>query len=278
MKLLIILMNFTIVLLFLVFLARFLERVWRQYQSEQAAKSKDSATTDATSVANRLTHWGAQLRAYLQLTPALSANAEMVTRFRDWVTRDLDNERELQSWLLTLPEAGITLLVNHIAAFCQELNFDLAWLLEQKVTVAPELKRAMEGAIIDYCNACRSAVPVQKQAKLFIEYQQLLKNDNSKATQALRRTLYANLAEQGLAPAPSAAFIAATEAERQQQTIATIEQVAAKDWPQFAQVFHATLTPNGVPLPSQNGHHRNGGSASSNGVAPVNKQNAQASS
>lgn len=273
MKLLIILANFAIVLLFLVFLAQFLERAWRKYQNERAAKDKTNAATNPSSVVDSLAHWGEQFRARLQLTPSPTAEAETIKRFREWVTRDLNKEPELQSWLLTLSEPGSALLVQHLQSFCRELNFELAWLLDQQVSMSPELNGAIRDAIIDYCQACRKAVPVQKQAKLFVQYQRLLKSPTDKAQQELSRTLYANLAKQGLTPAPEATFIVATEAERQQQTLQIIQQTATQNWLQFAQVFHATLTPNGTPLPSKNGHSQNGhlqNGHHSNGTPAVN--------
>ncbi len=271
MQLFIILVNLAIVLLFLVFLARFLERFWRKYQSEQAAKPKEKATTDAGPIASVPPRWRERLRAIVQPVQTPPTQEETVKRFRDWATRDLDKEPDLQSWLVTLPEPGVALLIQHLVSFCQELNFELAWLLEDQVTIAPELRNAVRGAVIDYCRACRTAVPVQKQAKLFIQYQQLLKNPDNKAQQALSRTLYANLTSQGLAPTPDATFIVATEAERQQQALQVIQQTATQNWPKFAQVLHTTLTPNGVALPSRNGHAANGAAPAIN-KAPQGSQ------
>ena len=275
MQLLIILVNLAIVMLFLVFLSVFLERFWRKYQNEQAIKAKEQPTTDAKQGTGGATAWRDQLRALVQPAQVPPADAETTKRFRDWVIRDLDKEQELQSWLVTLPEPGLALLIKHLASFCQELNFDLAWLLEEQVTSAPELRQAIRGAVIDYCRACYKAVPVQKQAKLFLQYQQLLQKPGNKEQQALSRTLYANLTSQGLAPAPDATFIVATETERQRQSLQIIQQVATQNWPQFAQIFRATLTPNGVSLPLQNGHLDNGAATAVNGSAQGNKQSAK---
>lgn len=255
MKLGIILASFIIVILFLVVLAIFLERYWRNYQKEQALKHQENNPTVVNSLAESVVQWATQLRTKMQ--PA-QPDEDRVKQFREWVTHDLSKEPALQSWLLALPDPGLALLTDHIAAFCQEMNFDLKWLLEQQVTIAPELKSAMQAVILDYCRACQKAVPAQKDAKLFTTYQQLLKNPNGREEQALGRTLYANLTTQGLTTTPAADLINATEKERQQQAIQAIQQIATKDWAQFAQILQATITPNRAGAAAHNGHHRNG--------------------
>ncbi len=270
MKLLIVLAAFLVIMLFLVLLAIVLERYWRNYQAEQAAKTAEHNARGLSGLAESVARWTTQLRAMIQPTPP--TDNRRATQFREWVRNDLSKEKDVQSWLLALPEPGIALLTKHIAAFCQEMNFDLNWLIAPQGTVAPELKTTMQGVIVDYCRACQKAIPAQKAAKLFTTYQQLLQNATGKEEQALGRTLYANLVTQGLAPTPAPAeLLNATEKERQQQAFAVIQQVAAKDWAQFATVLQATMTPNGdAVIPSavipSNGHNGHNGHNEHNGT------------
>ncbi|MEZ4868142.1 MAG: hypothetical protein R3C14_42840 [Caldilineaceae bacterium] len=260
MKLLVILASFMIVLIFLVILATVLERYWRNYQQARAAKENEnkeqtSTPSGANPIAASVAQWSAQLRTMMQPAPP---DTTLVKQFHAWVTRDLGNESELQRWLLALPEAGFAMLTEHIAAFCQEMNFDLTWLVDEQTLTASELKTAIRAVVVDYCRACQKAVPAQKHAKLFAEYQRLLKNPAGKQERSFSRTLYANLASQGLTPTPNVAdLINAGENERQQQALQAIQQAAAKDWPQFAQVLQATIAPNGAAGTPQNGrsHH-----------------------
>ncbi|MEZ4734823.1 MAG: hypothetical protein R3E79_47630 [Caldilineaceae bacterium] len=262
MKLSVILASFIIVMLFLVVLATFLERYWREYQTKRATTKTQADNEPEAKPAgvNRFTEsvagWTTQLRSMLQ--PG-KQDAELVKQFRTWIERDLTKEQSLQSWLLALPEAGFALLTEHIAAFCQEMNFDLQWLVTQQVEVAPDLKAAMQAVIVEYCQACQKAVPVQTQARLFAQYQRLLENPTGRQEQVLGRSLYVNLTTQGLAPTPAAAeLINATDSERHRQTLEAIQQAAAKDWTQFAQILHTTIAPPTAGVAAHNGHNGNG--------------------
>ena len=251
MKLLIVLASFAIILLFLVITAVFLERHWRKYQAEQAAKSQETHPVGAPSFTESIVRWMEQLWAIVQPASAQPHSAEMAKAFRAWVMRDLAKERDLQSWLLALPEPGVALLTNHLADFCKELNFDLKWLLDQQAAIVPELKAGMQAAIIDYCRACRHAIPVQKQARLFADYQQLCQNPPGKDAKALSHALYANLTTHGLVAPSTADLSNATAEERQQQVRQAIQQSAATDWARFAPVLQATLAANNASNPGQ---------------------------
>lgn len=249
MKLLILLITFAVILVFLVTLAGFLERYWRAYQAQRAT-AKEGSADQPEGIAVTMQHlvasaaeWAAQMRAKVQPE---SSNDAQVKLFRAWVTRELNAEKELQSWLLALPDPGFALLTKHIADFCTEMNFDLNWLAETQLTVTTELKAAMKAIIVDYCRACKKAIPVQQEARLFAYYQRLLQQPQGRQEQALSRTLYANLAASGVIAAPDAAtLINTTDIERQQQARTAIQQAATRNWAQFAKVLQATITPNG---------------------------------
>ncbi len=252
MKLLLILITFVIVMVFLVTLAMILERFWRKLQADRAANMADSKEAEPSStspLAAGLSKLTGQLRSLVQ---PQQQEETLVKQFREWVMSDLQTDRAVQSWLLALPEAGFGMLTEHIAAFCTEMNFDLQWLVKQQAAVAPELKTAMQGVVVDYCEACQKAVLVQTHAKAFAEYQRLLQNPKGKQEQALSRTLYANLTTQGLAPVPNPAeLINATDGERHQKALQAIQHAATKDWSQFAKILQATMIPvEAAPLPA----------------------------
>ncbi len=256
MKLLVLLISFAIVMVFLVTLAMILERYWRKHQTEWAANKEETESSGVNPLAASVSRLTEQVRSLVQ---PQQKDETLVKQFQEWVTRDLRTDSAVQSWLLALPEPGFAMLTEHIAAFCTEMNFDLQWLVSQQAAVAPELKAAMQGVVVDYCRACQKAVQVQPHAKAFADYQRLLQNPKGKPEQALSRTLYANLTSQGLSPAPdSAELINATESERHQKALQAIQQAAAKDWSKFAQILQATMTPiDAVPTPP-NGQHANG--------------------
>lgn len=250
----IILVNFSIALIILAILAVMLKRDWWTDQQKPTPDNEQASTrAGGTAIVARMAQWRARLRNLRQPTQAA---APLSQRFREWARQELSDERALQSWLLALPEGGFALLTEHIAAFCQEMNFDLQWLLAEPATVAPELKAVIRSVVIDYCHACQKAAMAQKDAKLFIKYQQLLKNPTGKPEQALQRTIYANLVSQGVTPTPQAAdLINVDEKERQQQMRQAIQQAATNDWPRFAQVLHAAIAPENAASTQGNGQH-----------------------
>jgi len=274
MKLLVVLISFAIVMIFLVSLAIMLERYWRKHQAAQAANQVESEAAGSP-LADSVTRVTEQLRSLFQ---PQQENKPLANQFREWVTSDLRTDKDIQSWLLALPEPGFAMLTQHIAAFCTEMNFDLQWLVKEQAAIAPELKAAMQSVVVDYCRACQKSVFVQTHAKAFAEYQRLQQNPKGKQEQALSRTLYANLVHEGLAPMPDAAeTINATESERQQQAQQMIQQAAAKDWARFAQVLQATLTPiAAAPMP-ENGNAGDDNGKNGNGknsdVAPKGNAN-----
>lgn len=257
MKLLIILMNFALILIFLTILGALLERYWRKHQAERATVQAENSPQEAPKTKNSLmvpfVQLGERLQTQLQtLLQPEATKPQTVQQFRLWIQQELTTEKALQNWLLNLPESGFALLTEHISNFCTEMNFDIKWLADPQLNVVPELKNAMKTVVIDYCRACQSAIPVQAEASQFIQYQKLLHTAPDKQTQTLRRTLHAELVNQGLtSPSDSSQLINATEQERQQQALQAIQEFAAKDWSRFAQILQSTTTP--TPPPSVNG-------------------------
>lgn len=254
MKLLAVLVSFGVILALIAILGSILERYWRQFQSERAAArqpAKDGVEENATGggpIGGMVAHWREQLQTLIQAEPS---NAALVAPFREWIENELQTEKTLQSWLLKLPEPGFALLTDHIAAFCVEMNFNLAWLFDPQLAVVPDLKRTMRSVVIDYCQACYKSIPIQVEAQLFAKYQELLRPSKSKQVQALRRALLAELiAHDLISSSNTAELLNAPDQEQQQQIIKTIQVAAAKGWSQFAPIFHATLFPPPPAPPS----------------------------
>lgn len=97
--------------------------------------------------------------------PFTSETKDWSGPLKAWVETSLGNEKQLQAWLLALPNEGLQALGEKIAEFCTDMNVDLNWLLNPVAEVDPGAKRAAEEMIVDYCKICFKAVQSQKTSQ-----------------------------------------------------------------------------------------------------------------
>jgi hypothetical protein len=103
---------------------------------------------------------------------------ELARQFRQWVAETPASRRaELFSnlptsadgfsqWLNALPEDKLEEFTQQVARFCATLKFDIAWLNDPQVSREPELKKAVEDAVLLYSIASWRASTVQVEAGL----------------------------------------------------------------------------------------------------------------
>lgn len=158
--------------------------------------------------------------------------------FRAWAEESLAGRPELKAWLLSLPEEGLAALTQRVAAFCADLDWRLAWLLEKHIEVVPELRQSMETAIADYLDVCRLGLARHGEMALFGLYRQLVAHPSAARHRDLRRRLFTRLTQEGLAePIPTHDLIMASETQRQELAAAAIQTAAVKDWAAVARIL-----------------------------------------
>lgn len=171
----------------------------------------------------------------------------LAPQFRAWVESALGNEPKLQAWLLALSPEQMQALVEHVAAYCEQLKVQLTWLTEQQIEVPPALKSTAQEIVVSYCTGIWKATQIKTKLQLFTKYQQLTQSTKEQQQQILQRELLARLAVQELvAIQPLAATLTGTQAEQQAKVVQAIQQVATKDWERFVAVFQNTVSQNGV--------------------------------
>lgn len=276
MKTLILPIGLVVLALLLTVLAIYFERTWRNYLQKRAEDKKTKAKKNVTfnldetfsnlkdnlpDLKDRFSNLRGDMAAVTDNIPNLSSKVQNILRreekpdlliepFRQWVRTELSHEPELRTWLLELPEFGFELLTSHIAEFCDEMNMDLTWLVERHMDVAAELKEATQAAIIDYCYACKKAVAVQGEAHIFAHYYNLTMNPDDQSGSELQRNLFSELTERGLATTPTPSqLIHASPKETREQAVHSIQEAAAKDWPQFADILRKTVMSDGNHRP-----------------------------
>ncbi|MEM7125881.1 MAG: hypothetical protein AAF702_06120 [Chloroflexota bacterium] len=284
MKLLVVLAVFLLLLIVLALLAFYLERSWRQFQANRAERAEDGENIkfginslnveqlNLDGLTASVSNWATQLRN--MILPG-EQDEQLVEQFRSWAVNGLKDDPELQEWLLALPEEGFGLLTWHIASFCKEMNFELAWLFDEQASLAPELKATIRSVVIDYCQACQRSVKVQEQAHIFAQYHQLVENPNGREQKALGYKLHENLASLGLADLSNNVDLGkANERERYEHILGRIHQAAADDWSQFAQVLQNTILDDNGPSAAVNGadHSSSNGQGSNASTGHTNGQ------
>ncbi len=160
---------------------------------------------------------------------------------------------------------------QRVAQFCASLNFDLAWLTDPQVSREPELKQAVEDAVLLYSLTAWRANNVQQDVKGFFAYQAWL--GNPKRHNAFGQQLLGALIQRGAVTVTPELYLA-PEKERLAQATAAIRKVADEDHA----AFHAALrqvmrggeaAPAAAPTPAAAAYGRRAGGAAGGAAAPA---------
>jgi hypothetical protein len=91
-------------------------------------------------------------------TPFTGKKKDWATPLKGWAQASLNEEPQLQKWLVSLSAEGLQGLGEKLAEFCAEMNVNLDWLLDPKTKITPEAQKAAEETVVDYCKMCQKAV------------------------------------------------------------------------------------------------------------------------
>lgn len=176
---------------------------------------------------------------------------ELARQFKQWVTDTPASRRTEQinglpasadgfaRWLSTLSDKDLEAFTQRVAHFCAGLKFDLAWLNSAEVSREPELKKAVEDAVLMYSLAAWRAHTVEADVKAFLAYQAWLANPGRHKQFGLQ--LHRVLVQRGLLSIPADLYLA-TEKERQAQARAAIIAVAEANHAAFSEVLRQLHT------------------------------------
>ena len=187
-----------------------------------------------------------------------SDTRELAKQFKQWVTdaalpkrvalsSSLPAQTEgFAAWLSGLSEQELGQFTERIAQYCASVNFDIAWLNDAQVSREPELKQAVEDAVLMHSLGAWRADSVQQDVKIFLEYRAW--RADPKRHKQFGQQLHQVLIERGLVTVPSELYLA-PEKERQEQATTAICKVADED----AAAFYLALrqlagAPETVPL------------------------------
>ncbi|MBI4788813.1 MAG: hypothetical protein HY782_17410 [Chloroflexi bacterium] len=197
--------------------------------SKQATAKARQASEQATAKAGQM-YQGARGRIKFR-----SDTGDLAKQFKQWVSEsalpkrvDLYNSLPASAegfaiWLSGLGEQEQEQFTQKVAHFCGTLNFDLAWLTDPEINRDPDLKKAVEDAVLLYSLAAWRANNVQQDVTSFLAYRAWLANPNQH--KAFGQKLHQALIKQGLVTVPPELYLA-PEQERVEQALTAIRKVA----------------------------------------------------
>lgn len=208
--------------------------------SKQAAAKANELSKDATA---RATETYRGLRGRLRFR---NHTRDLAKQFKQWVAEAALAKRvELYGalpasadgfavWLSELSDKDLDSFTQRVAQFCASLNFNLAWLTDPQVSREPEIKKAVEDAVLLYSVTLWRANNVQQDVQAFFAYQAWLAHPGRHS--AFGQQLLGKLMERGAVTITSDQYLA-SEKERQAHAMAAIRKVAEEDH----EAFHAAL-------------------------------------
>lgn len=174
---------------------------------------------------------------------------ELPQRFREWAAGASLTEREqlyhglpeaaqaFTAWLAGLSAKETKVFSQRLSSFCSGLNFELSWLADLQLDNDPELKQAVEEAVVLYCLAHWKATQVQGDLKAFATFLAWQDDPSRGKNRELSQKLFAKLVEKERISAPPPELILASEEERQAHVVQAIRQVAEEDRQAFSTIL-----------------------------------------
>lgn len=220
--------------------------------SEQASIRARQASEQATAKAGQM-YQGLRGRFKFR-----ADTHELAKQFKVWVADATPQRDELYNtlpasadgfaiWLSGLADKDLERFTQRVARFCASLNFDLAWLNDPQVGHKPELKKAVEDAVLLYSLAAWRANNVQQDVTAFLAYQAWL--GNPKRHKTFGQELHQALVQQGLVTVPAELYLA-PERERLAQAMTAIRHIADENPTAFNAVLRQVVGVEPVATPA----------------------------
>lgn len=267
--------TWVIVIVLLMALGWVLKRTWLAQErdgdtSEPATASADEAmnalAAEEEGLATQLTSAVRQRIQGLRARIGGAADSDTIVQFREWSGDAFGTEADIQHWLATLNDEQIRALTDHLAEFCNDMGFELEWLLNRDIAQNADLKEGLSQIVRLYSRASFEAVKLQEEVETFRIYHNYMENPQSRANRELGEHLFGKLVEQGMSSVSISEHLAVPSRQRQQQIVETIRHSAVED----PKAFNATLK---TVLVERTLAHVNGTVQAVNGTAEAQSGN-----
>lgn len=221
-------------------------RIQARRAAQQAADAAEQATT-APAAETQSAGLGQRLRFWQsRLTP--QPKADPLQPFRVWAVETFTDQPEVRHWLAALPDPALKAFLDELSIFCQQLGFELNWVVEKQVNAYPVLTQRLRAIVLQYSNACREAVLAQDELKIFKTWQTFELNPYGKAEQQFAEKLFNQLVAQNATPPLSETLKAGPDQERQIYIVQILRQEREKQPTVFQQAINTVIsTPESAP-------------------------------
>ncbi len=182
---------------------------------------------------------------------------DLTRRFRQWTTESEAARARLttnlpewtngfSTWLRGLSDREAVEFSQDVAQFCASQNFNIAWLNDPQVSSDPQLKQAVEDAVLLYGVAWWRADQVQSDVQAVLRLKAFLAAPNKRENKAFGQELFSGLVAKKLVIVPSS-LMTASEKERLYYMTRSIEQISQRHPDEFSQVLRRVVTSEARP-------------------------------
>ena len=180
-----------------------------------------------------------------------SRQPDLATQFRTWVTGAFDEEPEIRQWLSSLSGEQLEAYTTYLENFCQDMGFELSWLLEGRMAQEPALSSKLEKILLRYSQASHEAVSTQQEVMAFTALYDYLQKPVSHQNLALSQKVFGKLIEKGLTPINISDHLSLSGRERKIQ-ISQVIQATAAEYPETFKSIVTEAMFDSMPLSSSN--------------------------
>lgn len=180
---------------------------------------------------------------------------KLANSFKDWLVEVAESENKsglqgiqgnlqaFNAWVATLSEDDLIGLTKNVAGYCKNLNFELVWLLDERLDRDPDMKTKLGPTVIFYSLSYWEASQIQEDIQAFIRFSAWEESPKRKKNQDLSHKLYTKLRDERLISEITNDVLMAPEKERYAYIVSSINQVAEEDMPALKRVLKSILKP-----------------------------------
>jgi hypothetical protein len=226
--------------------AIFVDRKLMENRKQKDALPEETSTpetTDTPEGATEPTGKGPGIFSRLP-NPFASNKQEHAEHFQQWVSNNVEHD-QMKQWLLSLSPEAIRALTAQLNEFCNDLNCDLSWLVENRLQNDPEIEQMVRNMVVSYCTACWQAAQGYTDFELFKVIDEVEQHPFSRKNRSISSKLFANLVKEELAPSVPAELFMSDEKERQEHMAQAIQQTATNNREAFKRVLRDVLAEEG---------------------------------
>ncbi len=173
-------------------------------------------------------------------------SAELPQQFTQWLNEQAEKPaQQLAERLAVLPNEQQVIFTTQVADFCSTLNFELEWLIDQKLERDPHLQAELTQVVIDYAQVQWRAMILQPDLYTFITVELWLQEPTSTAHREMARQLFNELSDRELVSV-SPNMLLASDEERVDYSVQMVRQVAKEDHQAFQSAVREVLSINGA--------------------------------